>query len=257
MKRSVLILLLVISLSSLVIAQDYRLDISTSKEIHAAGENITLKVILLDSNNQPINQPINLRIEDAEKLTPIQKTVNTNEFVELNLGKDASYGYWSISTSYKELQTTTLFIVEVEELAKFSLIDNTLTITNIGNTQYIKTVQIMIGNTIGAKTPKLNIGESTTYKLVAPEGDYNIKITDGKTTLTKSSVQLTGTTGKVVGALDASSAGGASITGGIAPDEENELGLVGYIKDSKLVYVFILVVFGAMILLAIEKRAAR
>jgi len=260
MKRGLLVLLLVlvlISLSFLVTAQDYKLDISTSKETYSAGENITLKVILLDSSNNPINQPVGILIEDAEKVTTIEKTVNANELVEISLGEDASFGYWSVSANYEGSQTTALFIIEIKELAKFSLNGDTLAITNIGNTQYTKTVQIIIGNTISAKNPKLEMGESVYYRLVAPTGNYDIKVTDGKTTLTKSAVELTGTTGKVVGALDESASDRAGITGGVSPDAENDLGMLSYFKKSKLVYVFILVIFGAMILLAIERKVAR
>ena len=250
-------MLSIILLSSMVFAQDFKLDISTTKDTYSAGEEISYKVTLLDVNNDPIDAQVDVTIEDAEKFTSFQKTVNTNEIIQLNLGEDASFGYWSLSTNYEGAQSTTLFIIEAQELAKFSLVDNTLTVTNIGNTKYTRTIQIIIGNTIGAKTPRLDMGESVSYKLVAPEGNYDIKVTDGKTTLTQPAVELTGTTGKVVGALDEAASDRAGITGGVSPNEEDDLALLNYVKKSKLVYVFILVVFGAMILLAIERKVGR
>lgn len=257
---SILILIIALFLTNfipLVSAQEFKLDISTTKETYSAGENITFKATLLDSENNPLNEPVDIFIEDAEKIIRIEKTSNANELVEINLGEDASFGYWSITAKYGESQTTALFIIEVKELAKFSIKGDTLAITNVGNTKYTRTVQIIIGDTISAKNPKLDMGESVYYRLVAPKGNYDIKITDGKTTFSKSSVQLTGTTGNVVGALDEAVANRAGITGGISPDEKNELGVMNYIKQSKLVYVFVIVVFGAMILLAIEKRFTR
>jgi hypothetical protein len=92
------------------------------------------------------------------------------------------------------------------------------------------------------------------YRLIAPEGNYEIKVTDWATTLTKSQVQLTGT-GQIIGTLDEASAKNRNpITGGISPDAENDIGLLSYIKNSSLVYIFILVVFGVAILLTIQRK---
>ena len=57
----------------------------------------------------------------------------------------------------------------------------------------------------------------------------------------------------VVGALDDSSSGRSGITGGISPDEGN-IALLSYIKQNKFIYVFVAVIFGAMILVAIERN---
>ena len=103
------------------------------------------------------------------------------------------------------------------------------------------------------RNPRLDLGKSIEYRLVAPEGDYNIKITDGVTTLERKQVQLTGT-GQIIGALDQKSTT-SGITGGISPDEGDEIALLNYMKKSPLIYVFILVVFGVTILLAIQRKS--
>jgi hypothetical protein len=93
--------------------------------------------------------------------------------------------------------------------------------------------------------------------LVAPEGIYNIKVSDGVSTpLEIGGVKLTekGLTGKTIGILDEEASKRSPVTGGISPEEDSDEALLSYIRNSKFVYVFVLVIFGAMILLAIEKR---
>ncbi|HLF53791.1 MAG TPA: hypothetical protein VI544_01290, partial [Candidatus Nanoarchaeia archaeon] len=130
-------------------------------------------------------------------------------------------------------------------------------IINVGNTRYAKSVQIVIGDTIGIKQLDLDVGESSSFRLIAPEGVYNIKVTDGKTTFTQSGVALTG---NVIGILDdkelsRSPLTSTGVTGEEAPYGEDES--VSAFKSNSLVYIFLFVLFGAGILLAIEKRFRR
>ena len=67
-------------------------------------------------------------------------------------------------------------------------------------------------------------------------------------------MHLTGT-GNVVGALDESSTKKNVITGGLKPEENNDL--TNYLKRSWFSYVFILVIVGAAILLAVERRYSK
>ena len=250
MKKSLILAISLVLLISLVQA---KIEISTTQESFEAGENITLRVSLLDSNNNPINDQVNLLIEDGEKVFKLEKTIPSNEFVDIDMGEGIMHGYWSATVNYNEEQAKTIFLIEMQELAKFELNNNILKITNIGNTRYSKTIQIIIGDTIGVRNPKIDVGKSIEYRLVAPEGDYNIKVTDGMTTLERKQVQLTGT-GHIIGALDQQTSTRSGITGGIAPDEDDEMALLSYMKQSSLIYVFILVVFGVAILLALQRK---
>ncbi|MBU3906819.1 MAG: hypothetical protein KKA64_01055 [Nanoarchaeota archaeon] len=253
MKKVMLLVFCMIILSSLVLAQSSKISVITTKESFKAGEKITLKVSLLDENNNPINDNVQISLEDPNKKKKIEKTIQSNQLVDIDLGEGVSYGYWTARATYNGLESKSLFVVEVEELAKFEIQEDVLKITNIGNTQYTKTIQIVIGDTVGIKEPKLGIGESISLRLIAPDGNYNVRITDGKTTISQSNVALTG---KVIGVLDERVSQGSPITGYIKPEGESELSL-DYLKKNKFVYVFVLVIFGATILLAIERHYKR
>jgi len=224
------------------------------QETFEAGENITLRVSLFDSANNPVNDEVLVVLEDAEKNIKIEKTVQSNAFVEVSIEKGASYGQGTITAKYKDTEAIGYFVIEIKELVEFEIIDNNLRITNIGNTKYTKTIQITIGKTTGTKSPKIDVGKSVSYRLVAPDGVYNVKVTDGKTTLTQGGVQLTGT-GNVIGALD-ENYGTSGITGGIKPNEGSSFWDL-FKGKGPFIYIFVLVVFGATILLTIERMYKR
>ncbi len=243
-----------IFLSSLVMAQEYRMEISTIPEdkIFESGKTFELKVTIYDSNNNLINDEVSIILKDVKDTIIKETTIQSSNFEEIELIGGIISGEGKIIVKYKDSEKTEPFFIKENVLAKFEINNEVLKITNIGNTKYEKKVYITIGSTTGTKNPSLKIGESTEYRLVAPEGVYSIRISDGETILTQNEVKLTGT-GKVIGVLDETPSQRSPVTGGIRP-ENSEDTMIGYFKNSKFVYVFVFVVLGAMILLTIERR---
>ena len=237
--------------SSFVYAIGEKMEISTTKDTYLAGDIVNLKVSLYDSQNNPIDSSVNILVEDAESKFAITKTIQANELVDINLGEGAPAGYWKISADYNGLTSTALFMVGLNELAKFEINDNVLTVTNIGNTKYEKTIQIVIGDTIGTKQLDLGVGENMSFRLIAPEGTYNLKVTDGKTTINQGGVALTG---NVIGILDNRKVSKSPITTGVNGDPPAYGEETVSSGNSSVVYTFLFVVFGAAILLAIERN---
>jgi len=251
MKKLVLILFCAILITSLIAAESINIEFPNGNEFES-GQPITFKVTLYNDAGTPINGQINVLVEDSEKRIIIQKEVNSREVASFELGNSANSGQGIITASYGDIKAIEFFDIGEKELASFILDGNNLKVTNIGNTLYSRTITITIGNTIGTKTPNLGIGEPITYRLVAPDGVYNIKVSDGKTTLTKGNIQLTGT-GNAIGALEPTSR--APLTGGVSPDEKSsEITLLSYVKNNSFVYVFVVIIFCAMILVAIERN---
>ena len=250
-KKSVFIVFILLFMISIV--QATKIDILTTKETFSSEESISLKVSLLNEENNPISDEVLIILEDSEKINRIEKTIPSNKFIDVDLQEKVVGGYWSIKAYYKEAESTTIFNIEAKEKAEFTLIDDVLIIKNTGNTEYIKTIQIIIGDNIELKNLKIGIDEEVRYKLIAPDGNYEIKIiVDDKTVISRGDVSLTGT-GKVIGSLDEDASQRSGITGGISPDEKNDIAMIGYMKKSTLTYVFILVVFAVTILIAIQR----
>ncbi len=250
-KRLIAVCIILLALLSLVMAQENKIEISTTKESFSAGESLTFKVSLYDAQNNPIDANVVVIIEDAEKRTRIERTIQSNKLIDINLGEKAKHGYWTITARYEDAEVTEFFTIEMNEEVRFEIQGDKLIVKNIGNARYTKTIQIIIGETLGTKKIDLEVGEETSFRLIAPDGTYNIKVTDGKTTITRSSVALTG---NVIGILDEKlTTGGSPVTGGLRPKEGDE-SFYSTIRNQKFVYVFLLVVVGTAVLLAIERR---
>src|SRR3989344_8579867 len=217
MKKLLIISILAVFLLSLISAQSLDIEFPQGNEFEA-GTPITFKVTLYDNSRNPIDGEISVRIEDAERRSIIEKTVLSKEVVTIDLGERTTSGQGVINAKYQDAEVISFFEIGRNELALFELEGGTLKVTNIGNTQYSRVITITIGETIGTKEPNLGPGESASYRLVAPEGTYNIRVTDGKTSLIRGSVPLTGT-GQAIGAIDTSSSERSPFTGGISPDE--------------------------------------
>lgn len=237
-------------LGVLVSAAAVKMEVSTlGKDSFQSGSNITLKVSLFDDQNNPINSEVRLTFENEAKTMQIQKIVSANKLISVNLGNNITGGYWTITSQYLESQAKTGFVIETNEAVKFEINGDVLTITNIGNTKYEKKVNVIISDTVGYKEPSLDLGESVSFRLIAPPGSYNIKVTDGKTTINRAGVALTG---EVIGILDERISDRIPITG-IGPEDLNK-GSPGFIQNNKFIYISILAIVGATVLLGIERH---
>lgn len=254
MKKRVIFLLGIILFFPFIFAQSYKMEISTIPEdkLIGNGESIQIKVSLRDENNNLVSDNVQLKLQDLKEDTLVEKTIQSNIFEEIKLPENVIAGEGKIIATYKENEFSESFFIGENEKAKFEIDGEKLVVINIGNIKYDKKIYITIGETTGIKSPSLNIGEKTSYRLIAPAGVYNIKITDGQTTMTRNEVRLTGT-GQVIGAIDETPISRSGITGGIKPDESSQDILTNF-KINKFVYIFIATVFGAMILLTIEKQ---
>ena len=93
--------------------------------------------------------------------------------------------------------------------------------------------------------------ESTQFRLLAPDGVYNVKVTDGKNTISQDGVALTG---NAIGILDERLTGTNPLTSTINSGQDNTNNSTAINKNSTLIYLFLVVIAGAAILLAVERR---
>lgn len=249
-KKGVVFICLALILTAIAYAD--KIEVSTTKESFAPGENITVRVSLYDNSNNPVNQQVNLVFEDSKKNT-LEKVVSSNSLVDVNLGNNALSGYWKIYASYTSsggtIESTALFLIEANELASFQLDGDLLTVANIGNTNYMKDIQILIGETLGTKSINLGVGEKVSFRLIAPDGAYDVKVSDGKTSITRSGVQLAG---NAIGIMDQRIEDSSSLASGIKTTSNGSTS-----RNPVFVYIFLIAVFAAGILLAIQRRYSK
>ena len=256
MKKIITLLISIILFSSLVAAETITVEFPNGDKVKS-GADLTIKGTLYDSNNNAIDGTLLLTVKNPSKSTVIEKGISSKQIVNLNLGQTPIAGEWKLTIKYNEIEITEPFFVVESESVSFEIVDSNLIIKNTGNIPYLKNMEIIIGETKTDKEISLAVGEQKSLTLVAPEGNYNVIVNiEGKSVFTQSNVALRGKglTGEAIGVLDESTLGRGGITGGISPDQEEDSALLGYSRGNGFVYVFILIIFGAMILLAIERR---
>ena len=144
-KKTVVIGIFLVFMSIFVLGQESKLQLTTIGDPFEANENISIKVTLLDLENKPIDAKIILLIEDVEKKVKIEREVNSNRIESISLAENVPSGFWTMSAFYEGQEAKTSFLIEADEIAEFSIEKNILTIKNIGNTRYEKSIQIIIG----------------------------------------------------------------------------------------------------------------
>jgi len=246
MKKKVLFVVLIISLMGLCLAQE-KMDISLMKESFSPDENISFRVSLLDEENNPIQAEVDILAQDAGKLSEVTSKVKSNEMVSLDLGKNMGSGYWRIIARYNDNEAVRIFSVESQELASFEIRGDHLVISNRGNVEYIKTIQIIIGDSVGTKDIALAVGKSTSFRLIAPNGAYNVRVSDGKTSVSKENVVLSG---DVIGILDEKILEPSAITSGLNTEKS---GFLESFKNNSIVYVFLILLICAFLLVIVER----
>jgi hypothetical protein len=249
MKKVYLFIAICILLVSLVSAEEYSLDINIGKSTYSSGEKVTYKVILL-KDGVPFEDTLKVFASDVSNKKTLDFDVTSNKENSFNIENDFASGYWEIETSYNDKNVKRFFTIGEREEAEFSIDGDTLIIKNTGNVPYTKNVQILIGDVARSQKQYIEIGDYKEIKLVAPDGDYYIRVTDGVTSVEKSDIHLTSSgTGNVIGALDENILGSQSALGGVREDPNSYSSSNNYI----VAFLFIFAVFGLFILLMIER----
>lgn len=245
-----------ILLVSFVSAQEYSLDIRTDKSEYSQGEQVKYTVLLL-KENVPLNKPIEISITDAFSSQTIKKSVKTNSENVLVIENNFSSGYWKIEASYENKKVTRIFSVTENEEVLFQILEDTLVIKNNGNVPYTKTIQILIGNEIITETQNIPVGGKKEIKLIAPDGTYNIEVSDGEQRINQKEVQLTG---NAIGLFDKDLVNKVPIFGSGAREvQEGSKSIQQLFSSARIVpaAVFIFGVFVLGILSFIERKARK
>lgn len=211
-----------------------KLEIVMDKQDYNPGDNIVFKVFLYDQANDPVIGDVALTIKKPDDSIFLKKLLKTNEDFELEIPNNMTPGYWKAEASYNELLGKRLFQIQEYEKAEFKILNDTLIVTNMGNVPYKKIIEISIGGEselVKFDSNPLPIGGSKRYRLVAPVGNYNIKISDGSMTLEQASLSLTGNAINV-----------------------EELGnKAKLISRYPLVWIFLIIIFGLFAVMMVER----
>jgi len=169
-----------------------KIDIAISNQNVKPGESVIFKPVIYDQANQLIEGEVGLKFYDDKGNLFFQKILNSGEEKEIFFETNSSPGYWKVWAAGLGLEAERDFYIEELKKASFNIGNDTLTIENIGNVPYKNTIQIAIGEIVETENVELGLGESKSFKLNAPDGNYKISVNDGIENLNLDGVALTG-----------------------------------------------------------------
>ena len=228
------------------------IDIKTDKQTYNSGETVNYNILLLQDSKE-ITQNVQVYFSDSLEKVKLNYTVESNKENQFQINENYASGVWKIKAEFQDKNVTRIFTIKEKQQVEFSIQDGKLIIKNIGNSHYIKTIQILIGEKVTSQTLNIAIGKTKELRLVAPDGNYDIQVTDGENTFVKKNIHLTGT-GQVIGAIDEIIVSDSPLGGARDPGQEDK-----FFSGSRniLAFVFVGAVLGLGVLLLIEKRVRR
>ncbi|MEK6891342.1 MAG: hypothetical protein AABX03_04365, partial [Nanoarchaeota archaeon] len=169
-----------------------KLNLEASQSV-TPGNEANFKVLLYDqTDNEITGFPATLRLINVNGTEVMSKLANTGEPSYYSFKKDDPYGTWKASAEVEGLFVSSDIYVEQNMEAEFNLENGTLRIRNIGNVPYDKKIEMRIGNNSNVTDLNLSVGKSIEFRLSAPDGSYDVAISDGENAANWDGVALTG-----------------------------------------------------------------
>ncbi|MEK6872787.1 MAG: hypothetical protein AABW90_02120 [Nanoarchaeota archaeon] len=171
-------------------------DLALNNQNFDPGTILEVKPNLLDQTGINVRGEVSIIIRNENSKRFFEKIVSSNEILQYKIPANLTSGYYEIQASANEISSTKKFFVNEKAIASFELVNNTLTVTNIGNIPYRKDIEVELNGKPFIKSVNLGFGETQKFKL-SGRGEYNIKISDGENEIFQEGIKLTGYAVKV------------------------------------------------------------
>jgi len=168
------------------------LGIALNSQTVVPGTELIYTILLFDQAGNEIIEDVKVIIYDSEENVFSEGLVDSGSANSILIESNYLPGYWKIESSIENLNDRKAVYIEELETVSFVMLNDTLTITNTGNVPYDKPIEITIGNETKVENVYLDIGESVIFELTAPDGEYEISVSDGEASQTLGIAALTG-----------------------------------------------------------------
>jgi len=141
---------------------------------------LRVRIILHDQTGESISSTAFVTIKDSKGKTLEQKEINTDEVFEYSISGNIPPSELKILATSNKLSAEDSFSVVAKEDVNVKIMNESIVVTNIGNVRYDKTLFVKVGDTPLNIDVKLDVGESKKYILSAPDGKYNVQVSEGE-----------------------------------------------------------------------------
>lgn len=168
------------------------IEIAISNQNLDPGNNLDIKVNLLDQTGREIDEEASIIIKNSDGERIFEKITKGQETMSYLVPTDLPSGYYDIQSSSLGLESSQKFFVNEKAIVSFELVEQTLIVTNVGNIPYNKDIEVELNGKSFVKSVDLGLGQSKELELSGANEEYNILVNDGDTEFSRSGVMLTG-----------------------------------------------------------------
>jgi hypothetical protein len=155
------------------------IEIAFNRENGIPEEEFIYTPLLKDQAGDLVKDDLTVSVYDVSGEIVENRVSESGKANSLVLGFDSAPGYWKVEANYGDIRESKNFFVEELEKAEFDLVNDTLTVRNVGNVEYTRAIGVSIGERNEIIEVELGSGESKKFRLYAPDGDYTVGIDDG------------------------------------------------------------------------------
>jgi hypothetical protein len=166
------------------------LIMSLSDVVATPGENFTIGIEAFDQSGVEMGGLVSLKIISSDGGV-VDTTVQAGEFSGIDFDLNSSVGVWRMVSSFDDLEETREFEMASLQKVVFDFEDSILSVRNVGNVLYDRTIDVTIGDEIMTLELNIGVGEVRKFKVGAPNGEYDVLVDDGETSISRQ-VLLTG-----------------------------------------------------------------
>jgi len=207
-----------------------KVDIALNIQSIKPGNNLDFKISLYDQSGNTIEGSASFSIEDLKGNSLAKALTDTKKEESFYIEKNLFSGNYKIKAYSSGMYGERQFYVEENEEVEFKILNNILNVKNIGNVKYDKAIQVKIGSVVEIISTELEIGEEKEFVIAAPDGDYDIEVTDGSTSVSDKGISLTGNAINIKGA-----------------------GMGFFSRNKMMAWIFLIFVMGMFVFVALRK----
>jgi hypothetical protein len=169
-----------------------KIDLAFDSPSIIPGNQIAYAPLLYDQSGIEVKQDVGITIYSPNDTIIGKKLIKSGETNIFETQQNFAPGYWKVEAKLNDLNIVKTFYIEELQKATFELVNQTLVIHNIGNVVYNKPLEVGIGGVKEIKDLSLEVGETKTFELLAPNGEYDIEINNGEERKVLGKTMLTG-----------------------------------------------------------------
>lgn len=166
------------------------LVLSLGDLVATPGEEFDVGAEVYDQAGVEMSGVVVLRVvsEDGEG---IEARLDAGEIGSIDFPSNSSAGSWSVEAQFGDLVKVAEFEMEELQRVEFDLSGSILSVGNIGNVLYNRTISVDVGGEVMTLDLNIDVGEVRKFNLDAPSGEYEVVVDDGETSFSKNTI-LTG-----------------------------------------------------------------